>query len=337
MSAKKETTILIIALVIALGLMGASVWWLTKELDGGIRVLTDSENPTPSQGIVNPEGESYPETLAEVQNVPRGLFSHGGSTTWVSIRVAVDPAIQTVWPQFQLRYTDPLRGAPSSGTGIQMLLDNQLTFAMSARPISDGEYQKARDRGFTLKEIPVAIDGIAIVVHPSLPISGITIEQFDGIYAGEITNWNQVGGPDLKIQPYGKIDRDPADSNIILTATTTEALRGVGSNPGGIYWASAPLLVSQCMVKPLPVGRTANNFVAPYKLPFVPVSECPQRRNEVNLDVFRTGEYPWSRRLVVVVKENGQIDQQAGETYAKFLLTEQGQELIRKAGFVSLR
>jgi phosphate transport system substrate-binding protein len=337
MSAKKETTTLIIALAIALGLMGASIWWLTKELDWGNRLLTDTQNSTPSQGTVNPEGDSYPETLAEVQNVPRGLFSHGGSSTWVSIRVAVDPAIQTVWPQFQLRYTDPVRGAPSSGSGIEMLLDNQLTFAMSARPISDSEYQKARDRGFTLKEIPVAIDGIAIVVHPSLDIPGITMEQFDAIYAEEITNWNQVGGPDLKIQPYGKIGRESADSNIILTSTTTEALRGVGSNPGGIYWASAPLLVSQCMVKPLALGRTPNNLVAPYQLPFVPLSECPQRRNEVNLDVFRTGEYPWSRRLVVVVKENGQIDQQAGETYAKFLLTEQGQELIRKAGFVSLR
>ncbi|MCT7963887.1 substrate-binding domain-containing protein [Laspinema sp. D1] len=336
MSAKKETTTLIIALVIALGLMGASVWWLREELDGARRLLTDSENPPPSEGIVNPGGDSNPETLAEVQNVPRGLFSHGGSSTWVSIRVAVDPAIQTVWPQFQLRYTDPVRGAPSSGTGIEMLLDNQLTFAMSARPISDAEYQKARDRGFTLKEIPVAIDGIAIVVHPSLDIPGITMDQFDAIYAGKITNWNQVGGPDLRIQPYGKIDRDSHPS-VILTSTTTEALRGVGSNPGGIYWASAPLLVSQCMVKPLAVGRTSNNFVAPYKLPFIPLSECPQRRNEVNLDVFRSGEYPWSRRLVVVVKENGQIDQQAGETYAKFLLTEQGQDLIRKAGFVSLR
>ena len=337
MSAKKEATTLIIALVIALGLMGASVWWLTKELDLGRRFLTGSENSTPSQGTDNPLGDSHPETLAEVPNVPRGLFSHGGSSTWVSIRVAVDPAIQTVWPQFQLRYTDPPNRAPSTGTGIQMLLDNQLTFSMAARPVTPEEYQQARDRGFTLKEIPVAIDGIAVVVNPSLPINELTMDQVDAIYEGEITNWNELGGPDLRIQPYGKIDRDPEDTNIILTSTTTEALRGVGSNPGGIYWASAPLLVSQCGVKPLSIGRTGNNFVAPYQLPFVPLSECPQRRNEVNLDVFRSGEYPWSRRLVVVVKENGQIDQQAGETYARFLLTEQGQDLIRQAGFVSLR
>ncbi|MDJ0704591.1 MAG: hypothetical protein QNJ46_15010 [Leptolyngbyaceae cyanobacterium MO_188.B28] len=34
--------------------------------------------------------------------------------------------IQTVWPTFNLRYTDPISGAPGSGGGIRMLLENQL-------------------------------------------------------------------------------------------------------------------------------------------------------------------------------------------------------------------
>jgi phosphate transport system substrate-binding protein len=37
------------------------------------------------------------------------------------------------------------------------------------------------------------------------------------------------------------------------------------------------------------------------------------------------------------VKQNGQTDQQAGEAYARLLLTNQGQELISKAGFVRIR
>jgi phosphate transport system substrate-binding protein len=39
----------------------------------------------------------------------------------------------------------------------------------------------------------------------------------------------------------------------------------------------------------------------------------------------------------VIVKQNGQNDQQAGEAYAKLLQTNQGQELITKAGFVRIR
>jgi phosphate transport system substrate-binding protein len=57
----------------------------------------------------------------------------------------------------------------------------------------------------------------------------------------------------------------------------------------------------------------------------------------VNTEVIQSGKYPLTRRLVVVVKQDGQIDQQAGEAYAHLLLTTQGQELIEKAGLVPIR
>ena len=182
---------------------------------------------------------------------------------------------------------------------------------------------------------PVAIDGLAVVVHPSLNIPGLTVTQFEDIFAGKISNWQEVGGPNLKIQPYGKVGRDKGNY-FKLTATTTEAIRKVATDPAGVYWSSAPLLVPQCGVKPLPLGHNSGKFTPPYKQPLVSASQCPQQRNQVNTDAFRSGEYPLSRRLVVVVK-NGAFEQQAGEAYANLLLTNQGQEMIAKAGFVRLR
>ena len=44
-----------------------------------------------------------------------------------------------------------------------------------------------------------------------------------------------------------------------------------------------------------------------------------------------------TRRLFVVVKKNGQIDEQAGIAYAKLLLTDEGQKSISKAGFVRIK
>lgn len=328
MSQKNETTVLVLALLIALGLVGGGVWWFTKRSGVDLGGLLNNQ--------FQPVGLSNVENLAQVQNVPSGVFNYGGSTTWVSIRKEVDPAIQTVWPQFHLRYTDPDNGAPSSETGIRMLLDNQLSFSQSSVPIADEAYQQARQRGITLKEIPVAIDGVAIAVNPSLNIPGLSVAQFKDIYAGKITNWSQVGGPDLKITPYGKKDRD-SGASVEFMPTTTQALRQVAVNPGGIYYTSAPLVVSQCHVKPLPLGRNLNELVPPYKPPFVPLSVCPQKRNQVNTEAFQSGQYPLSRRLLVVIKQNGQIDQQAGEAYARLLLSAQGQELITKAGFVSIR
>ena len=48
-------------------------------------------------------------------------------------------------------------------------------FAQSSRSIKPEEYQAAQQRGFSLKEIPVAIDAIAIAVHPSLNLPGLCL------------------------------------------------------------------------------------------------------------------------------------------------------------------
>jgi phosphate transport system substrate-binding protein len=45
----------------------------------------------------------------------------------------------------------------------------------------------------------IARDGETVIVNPSLPIGDLTVEQVRAIYAGELGNWKEVGGPDLKI------------------------------------------------------------------------------------------------------------------------------------------
>ena len=323
MTQKKETASLVLALIITSGLIGLAFWWFTSNYASKTGTLS------------NQTDQSNGKTFTQIKNVPSGLFSYGGSTTWATIRRDLDPAIQTVWPQFRLRYTHPDKGTPSSGAGIRMLLDNQLSFSHASRSIEDKEYEQAKQRGFTLVEIPVAIDGRAIAVHPSLNIPGITMQQRDDIYTGKITNWNQLGGPNLSIKRYA-VQGDEGD-NLEIVPSPTEAIRKVADNPGGIFEASAPILVSQCKVKTLPLGRNLNQLIPPYKQPFVPLSECPSKRNEANTPAFLNGEYPLTRRLFVVVKKNNQVDQQAGEAYANLLLTEQGQEMIQKAGFVRIR
>lgn len=126
-------------------------------------------------------------------------------------------------------------------------------------------------------------------------------------------------------------------TNVEFLSTTTQALQKVADNPGGIYYASAPEVVPQYTVKPLPIGRKPDSLIAPYQQPLVPSSQCPTKRNQLNVSAFQNGQYPITRRLFVIVKQNNQIDQQAGIAYANLLLTAQGQELIAKAGFVRIR
>lgn len=286
------------------------------------------------------------QRFADVQNIPTGEFSYGGSTTWVPICSIVDAAIQSEQPEFHLRYVNSVNGAPSSSNGIRMLLDGELSFAQSSRPILDKEYNQAQQRGFRLKQIAVALDGYAMAVHPGLNIPGLTLAQVKSIYTGQIVNWKAVGGPDLKIIPYARqeagwftrevLGGQPFGRNIEIVPNTTQGLQKLAQTPGGVYYASAALVVPQCRVKALPLLKQPGQWVSPYQEPLVPQSQCPGRHNQMNIKAFQTGDYPLTRNLFVIIKQDGRIDQRAGEAYADFLLTAQGQELISKAGFVKI-
>lgn len=290
--------------------------------------------------------------FSDVQNVPSGLFRYGGSTTWATIRNEVDPFIKEAFPQFQLTYFDPIAKTPSSTSGIEMVLDGQLAFSQSSRPVTEAEHQIAKERGFTLKEIPVAIDAVTFAVNPELEISGLTVAQLQSIYRGEITNWAEVGGPNLPIIPYSRkieesgtveffvsqvLDDTPFGSNVVVVESPTQALNLVSRNVGAIYFASAPEVIPQCTVKTLSVGRTPENLQAPYQEPQVPLDQCPERRNTLNIQAFRSGSYPVTRQLFVVIRQDGTLEQSAGETYANLLLTQTAQDLLARAGFVSIR
>ena len=346
---KNETLKLFLAILVTIGFIFGGLWFL---LERWAQINGTKQVPVANQSLnENPDNRIGDQNKCNVSSIPTGTFNYGGSTTWAPIRKDVDPVLESICPQFILRYTQPVAGKPGSGTGIQMLLDNQLSFSQSSRSVKAEENATAQQKGFSLKEIPVAIDGIAIAVNPTLNIPGLTVTQLKDIYIGKITNWQEVGGSNLPITPYSRtkeaggtvdffvenvLEKASFGTNVSYVDTTTEALRKVALSLGGIYYASAPEVVPQCLIKSLPLGRN-DQFVPPYQEPRVPASECPGKRNQLNAQALRTGSYPITRNLFVIVKQNGQADQQAGEAYANWLLTQESQGLIEKAGFVRIK
>jgi phosphate transport system substrate-binding protein len=354
MSGKNETPALIGALLITVGLIGGGVWFLGKSgiLSGnsGGSSKSSSGGAKPNPGTAANNASAIGQ-FAQVQNVPTGRFNYGGSSTFAPIRLAVDGAMQAARPEFRLQYVNPVGSSASSGSGIRMLLNRQLDFAQSSRPLSSADQQQASSLSVKLQETPIAIDGIAIAVHPSLSIPGLTIDQIKGIYLGQIQNWQEVGGPDRPITPIsrkmgsgGTVDLfqetvlggGSLGSNVTLVNTTTEALQKLGQENGGIYYASAPEVVPQCSVRPLPIGQSANQLVAPYNEPLVPSSQCPNQRNQLNEEALRSGAYPLTRNLYIVWKADNGRSQQAGQAYLELLKTQQAKDLLLKAGFVPL-
>ncbi|MEH1968497.1 PstS family phosphate ABC transporter substrate-binding protein [Nostoc sp.] len=336
---------LIIGKVLTLMVIGGLLWWLLKP-NLSSRNSADSSNQTLNTV------SSTASTFQTVADVPTASFNYGGSTAWASIRQFVDSQIQSVRPELQLRYVDPVNGSPGSSSGIRMLLDGKLDFAQSSRPLTDEEQAIAKERGFTLEQRQVGIDGIAVVVNPSLNVSGLTVEQLQQIYLGKITNWNQVGGPNLTITAFSQRPED-ADtvifssnsdlkgqalgSNVQYVYSTTEAVRQLSKTPGGVYYASARSVVPQCSVKALPLGSTSDQLIPPYRETMVSPEQCPRQRNQLNTQAIKNGSYPMIANLFVIIKQNKGREQQIGNAYTKLLLTDQGQRAIEQAGFVGVR
>ncbi|MGF1542596.1 MAG: PstS family phosphate ABC transporter substrate-binding protein [Pleurocapsa sp.] len=330
------TTVAIVASVSLLwsaGAIGKGIWQLSRP-----KIQTGSN------------GQNIPD-FARVPNVTTGVFNYGGSTAWASLRLAVDSVIQSERPEIQLRYVQSPNEPPGSSAGIRMLLQNQIDFVQSSSPLSKKEYELAKRKGLKFKQIPVAVDSIAVAVHPKLDIPGLTLEQLQAIYAGKISNWQEIGGSNLPITVYSRPARtgDMVDifkqkvlqnqqfgSNVEFIPTTTQALRQLANNPGGIYYDSTAAIVAQCTVKLLPLGMSQDNLVAPYQKPLVPATDCPRQRNRANFEALRTAEYPLTHYLYVVFLQNEGDESAIGQVYANFLLTPQGQKLISKTGFIPL-
>jgi ABC-type phosphate transport system substrate-binding protein len=303
-----------------------------------------SPKPTPlSPKIYN--------TLAEVP-VPKdkGSFRYGGSTTWAPIRGSVDEAIQQTLLEFRLQYVNPPQSnIPSTGIGVEMLINGEIDFAQASRLLNIKDIENARKKGIRLKPIPVAKSFKAIAVHPSLTLKnkGLTVHQIRGICDSKITNWKEVGGPDLPIKVFTRKTTDLIRTlgdkcrgkNAVSVSTPQEVIQKLAETPGGFNVNTASILVPQCSIKTLPVKNASGKFVAPYKEPLVSPTDCRVQPNQVNVEVFKSGEYPkeLSDTLYVVVKEDGQIGQQAGEAYANLLLSNEGQNLLEAAGFVGIQ
>lgn len=82
------------------------------------------------------------------------------------------------------------------------LIDDKVELIMTARSISRDEKDYAEEMGVALIEQPIAKDALAFIINPNNPVSSLTIQQIQGIYTGDIVNWNEAGGNDVLITPY---------------------------------------------------------------------------------------------------------------------------------------
>ena len=312
-------------------------------IGGGLWLWKHQENvpKTASSLSTASDIQLYP-SMRDVQNVPTGIFNYGGALTFASLaKSGMNDAIAQAHPEFRLRYTEPMNNNPGSGTGITMLVNGQLSFAQSGRPLKDAEYIQAKNRGFKLEQVPVALDGVAFFTNPGINITGLSLDQVQNIFRGKVTNWEQVGGPNI---PIKVISQDPKLTSVIqvlfeglgdatlspdalIIRDFTTAIQTVAKTPGAISYTSASSVIGQRTVHRLGLAKAGSNQ-------YVQVST---KDNQINAEALRDGTYPFTRRLFVVIRRDGTLDEKAGLAYANFLLSADGQQIVGKSGLVAIR
>ncbi|MGZ4908919.1 MAG: phosphate ABC transporter substrate-binding protein [Halobacteriota archaeon] len=156
-------------------------------------------------------------------NNTSGKLQLAGSTS-------VQPHAEVLARAFQQNYSGTqvyVQGGGSTA-GIQAVGTGTAQIGMSSREVKASEMATYP----TLKPVAIAVDGIAIIVNPKNPVSNLTMNQTRDIFTGNITNWNQVGGPDAKINVINREEGSGTRDGI-----QTIVLKG-GNFSGGIVQSS---------------------------------------------------------------------------------------------------
>lgn len=241
-----------------------------------------------------------------------------GSTTVLPIAQATAEVFMDRHPEVNIS----VQGG-GSGFGIASLIDGSTDIADASRPMKEKEIIKARSKGVYPHEIIVAKDGIAIIVHPSNPVDNLTSDQILDIYSGKISDWSSLGGKNMKIVV---VSRDTSSGT--YEAFEELALKGERVRPDALTTASNQQVAMTVANTPGAIGYIGLGYLSS-RLKAVKVNGIP-----CTADTVISGKYPLSRPLFMYTngKPKGII-----KDYIGFVLSEEGQRLVREQGYVGIR
>ena len=236
----------------------------------------------------------------------RGRVKVDGSSTVAPITMATAELFQAEQPRVRVTV-----GISGTGGGFKKFLDPRpdlrTDISDASRPIKAKEIEKAKEVGVEYIEIPIGIDGIAVMVHPANTFcEHLTVEELRRIWEPEsaITSWRQIrtGFPDLPLKLYGPdtdsgtfdyftkaiIGKERASrSDYTASASDNVLVQGIAGDRGALgYFGYSYYEANKGKLKLIAVDNNDGNPVKP------------------GLDVIRAGAYrPLSRPMLLYVNK----------------------------------
>jgi phosphate transport system substrate-binding protein len=241
-----------------------------------------------------------------------------GSTTVLPIAQKVVEAYMKQNPDVKIT----LEGG-GSGNGIKALVDGTTDIANSSRFIKDKEVSQAVEKGRYPVPFAVAYDCIVPIVHPSNPLTNITLEQLKKIYMGEIKNWKEMGGSD---SPVVVISRDTSSGT--YEVWEERVLQGGRVFPGALLQASSGAVIQAVSKNKNAIGYDGIGYLN------AEVKALKVENIAGSAETTLNGTYPVSRALYMFTQ-----GWPTGDTlkFINFVLHPQkGQKYVVEAGFVPL-
>ena len=209
-----------------------------------------------------------------------------------------------------------------SGNGAKSLMNNACDIADMSRFMKATEFTAAAEAGIMPVAHVVALDGLAIILHPSNPVRGLTIEQVKRIYRGEITSWSEVGGPN---RPITIVSRD-------TNSGTYETFEGLVMNSEEITQSAEYVGSNGAIRQRIQSTQNAIGYVG---LGFIDrsVKAIPIDGVEANSETIVSGAYPIARPLYMFTNGYPELGSHL-HRFITLYLTERGQEIVASIGFV---
>ena len=219
--------------------------------------------------------------------------------------------------------------AHGSSTGFRSLAAGKTDIGMSSRPIKGKEVAKLDFLGNMLSrdsEHPVAVDGLAILVHQNNAIDSLNTDQIAQIFSGEIRNWSQLGGPNAEINLHARDNNSgtwDTFKNLVLRKvyklhdsakryeSNDDLSDAVAADPAAIGFSG---LASVRNSKALAVSYKGTEPVAAGRL------------------TVATEDYPLTRRLYLYTAEQ---HSEIVNEFIHFCQSNQGQDIVKTVGYIS--
>ena len=248
-----------------------------------------------------------------------GDYEFGGSTTVEPIMVAAAEIWEERFPGLNLSYD-----SQGSSVGVRGALEGTYDLGAASRSLKPSE----EDEGAVA--YAVALDGVAVIVNKdTVNIGNMSLEQVTKIYAGEITNWSEVGGPDEGIVVF---NRDEASGTRSCFDDATVGAMDMEFTDTAAIVTSNGDMVAKVGSTPYAVGYCGFGYIGrdPGTKTVTVDGVEPEPKNVLD------DSYKVSRKLNVI--SQGEVEEGSFEAaFIDYLLSDEGQAIVAEEGFIPLQ